>query len=427
MAGIINMASQGRGGDTMMAHMTPGEMVIPKEVAALRPDLVAHVQEGIRRMGGDASKYVAGNGRINPQTGAEEFATQDEITQAYQTQLGRAPDAAGLAYWQANPEGFNGGHGGAFEQGVVQELNSRQPAPAAPAAPNPTPAVAQGYTAAQQAPAVSSPITQRTIDPDKETTAGQINGIINENSPLMQQASARAMQAANDRGLGNSSLAVGAAQGALYNAAMPIANADAGIYGNAATLNTNTQNQFTATKDQTQNQINTNNTGAINTASAFGSGAANQASLQNAQTGSSERNAQLAAATQKTIAANQTASQQTIAANNAASAQIIAGLNNDSQMAIKKVGDTNAEILQTDASASSLHAQAMQTIAGIQQNPNVTDKQGAINQVLATLNNSLSVMGIIGKDLDFSTIPAASTPTTTPSVAAPPPIQREGN
>ena len=394
MAGIINMASQGRNGDTMMAHMTPGEVVIPKEVAALRPDLVAHVQEGIRRMGGDASKYVAGNGRVNPQTGIEEFATEAEVRAAYQSVLGREPEAAGLKNWMDAPD-------------LSTFVSSAQPELDARAKPVSAPAVSQGYEAAQQAPAVSSPVTQRVIDPDKETVAGQVKGIINENSPLQQLAEARSQQKMNDRGLGNSSLAIGAGQTALYDAAMPIANADANIYGNAATLNTNTQNQFTSQKDATQNQINANSTGAINSASVFGADSSNKASLQNAQIASSDRAAQLSATTQKSIAAN-----------NAISQQIISGLNNESQAAIAKLSDQNKEILQTNESSSALHAKAMQTIAGIQADPNITDKAGSINQVLTTLNNSLAIMGLIGNDLDFSSI--TPTATAAPIVNNPP-------
>jgi len=37
--GLLNsVAAQGRNGDTRLAHVTPGEVVIPKEVAAIRPD-----------------------------------------------------------------------------------------------------------------------------------------------------------------------------------------------------------------------------------------------------------------------------------------------------------------------------------------------------------------------------------------------------
>lgn len=101
MAGLLNMAAQGRNGDTRMAHVTPGEVVIPKEVAALRPDLVAHVGDIVRKMGGNPASLTVGRGRVNPTTGIEEFATEEEVRAAYQSVLGRDPDEAGLQNWMA--------------------------------------------------------------------------------------------------------------------------------------------------------------------------------------------------------------------------------------------------------------------------------------------------------------------------------------
>lgn len=96
---IESVAAKGRNGDTMIAHLTPGEVVVPREVAAMRPDIIAHIGSQLKQMGGDPRSIVAGRGRINPKTGIQEFATQDEVAAAYQQYLGRAPDAEGLAYW----------------------------------------------------------------------------------------------------------------------------------------------------------------------------------------------------------------------------------------------------------------------------------------------------------------------------------------
>lgn len=101
MAGLLNMAAQGRNGDTRIAHVTPGEVVIPKEIAAIRPDLVAHIGGIVKKMGGDPTSLVVGRGRVNPQTGIEEFATAEEVRAAYQSVLGRAPDEVGLQHWMA--------------------------------------------------------------------------------------------------------------------------------------------------------------------------------------------------------------------------------------------------------------------------------------------------------------------------------------
>lgn len=106
-----------------------------------------------------------------------------------------------------------------------------------------------------------------------QTVSGQINKVIAADSPLMQQAATGAAQAANQRGLINSSMAVQAGQAALYDKAMPIAQADAQTHGQAAKSNQDAENSFS--------QFNTN---AKNTASQFGAGARNALQSQQMDT-----------------------------------------------------------------------------------------------------------------------------------------------
>lgn len=64
------MASEGRFGDTMMAHVTPGEVMIPP--TRMTPKLMAAWLEAMA--GQDPSRYVAGGANSqNPMTGAPEF------------------------------------------------------------------------------------------------------------------------------------------------------------------------------------------------------------------------------------------------------------------------------------------------------------------------------------------------------------------
>lgn len=99
MKDMKKLAEKGRNGDTRVAHLSEGEVVVPREVAALRPDLIAHVAEQLRRMGGNPRQMIVGRGRKNPDTGIEEFATEEEVRQAYKTVLNRDPDAEGLKFW----------------------------------------------------------------------------------------------------------------------------------------------------------------------------------------------------------------------------------------------------------------------------------------------------------------------------------------
>lgn len=77
-----------------------------------------------------------------------------------------------------------------------------------------------------------------------QTVQDQLQQIIAADSPLMQQARARALQSANARGLLNSSMAITAGDSALYDAAMPIAQQDASTYADAAKFNTGELNTF---------------------------------------------------------------------------------------------------------------------------------------------------------------------------------------
>lgn len=83
-----------------------------------------------------------------------------------------------------------------------------------------------------------------------EAVRSQLQQIIADDSPLMQQARTRALQTANSRGLLNSSMAMTAADSAMYDAAMPIATQDASTYARAGEFNSNTKNTFSRDNNQ---------------------------------------------------------------------------------------------------------------------------------------------------------------------------------
>ena len=156
------------------------------------------------------------------------------------------------------------------------------PAPnnVSPLTPNP------GPTAAQYTPQLS------TVDAGKETTAGQLQSIIAEDSPLMQQARAQAKQGMAQRGLINSSMSQGAGVAAMLERATPIAAADASVFGNRALSNQN----------------------AVNTGGQFNAAQQNQFGLQTGQQGFAAAQAALdraqqTAITDKSIAATSTLAQ----------------------------------------------------------------------------------------------------------------------
>jgi len=90
------------------------------------------------------------------------------------------------------------------------------------------------------------------IDPAKGTVQGQMTGLLSKDSEYMQQAKADSLQAMNSRGLANSSMAVGAGQGAAIRAALPIADADARAYNNQSLTNQQADNAFRTAGNQFQ-------------------------------------------------------------------------------------------------------------------------------------------------------------------------------
>jgi hypothetical protein len=85
--------------------------------------------------------------------------------------------------------------------------------------------------------------SQRLVNKPEETVAGQMQGLIQSDSPYMQMARTSANQQMNSRGLLNSSMAVTAADQAAYAAALPIAQADASVYDTNAKQNLAYQNE----------------------------------------------------------------------------------------------------------------------------------------------------------------------------------------
>ena len=69
------MAQYGRNGDTMMAHVAPGEMVVPSEILQKNPQVARGLGMAFADAGADPLRYTVGSGQnsINPVTGEPEF------------------------------------------------------------------------------------------------------------------------------------------------------------------------------------------------------------------------------------------------------------------------------------------------------------------------------------------------------------------
>ena len=75
-SGLDVLAGMGRYGDTEVAHLTPGEVVVPRRVMQNDPALRRHAAQSMTKAGLDPERYVVGSPKSsrNPRTGAPEFA-----------------------------------------------------------------------------------------------------------------------------------------------------------------------------------------------------------------------------------------------------------------------------------------------------------------------------------------------------------------
>jgi hypothetical protein len=124
-----------------------------------------------------------------------------------------------------------------------------------------------------------TPVT-RTPDA-KETVSGQFNDLIKSDNPLITMGRTMAKQEMNKKGLLNSSMAIGAADAAAYQTALPIAQADAGTYKAVGDMNQNAQNQALQTNASALNDASKVNTDAFLKMATANMDAANKSSLAN--------------------------------------------------------------------------------------------------------------------------------------------------
>lgn len=179
------------------------------------------------------------------------------------------------------------------------------------------------------------------VTPD-QTVEGRINNLTNPNNPIIQQARFRANAAMNDRGLMNSSIAATAADSAAYEAAIPIAQADAATTAKAASYNADQQNQFT---------------------------------LEGSRQGSQMDIARLNADTQKQLSVMDNANREKAAA----------------------ITASNNTLIQTNSQASSAFNQAMAAVNNITNNAQMdaNAKTQATANVWASLISQLNVLGSV--------------------------------
>lgn len=341
-------------------------------------------------------------------------------------------DPAGYAEWQkkAAAAGYNYGPAQAetpttqpSKDGSGMLASAQQSPPVAPPAQAAQPAdpkmsamLQDWYKSYLSSQPKTATANTTAWQPDQNSTVqGQVANITDANGPLMQRAETKALQGVNSRGLLNSSIAVGAGQSALYDAALPIAQQDAGTFAaagkrnadaadatsqfNANSVNRSTSEQSAAGVSGYQQQA-----GLLSQASLQGADIAAQAqrqaediksrtALQGADIASQERMQQAGFGQQQALQAADIASQERRQTADLGSRYDLAQMDAQSRAALQAADAANQQKLQ--AAQAILQTNLATQAQGVQQSMQQYDlavkqaMQGTDNQTrlqLATLD-----------------------------------------
>ena len=69
------MGAMGRKGDSLIAHLTPGDVIIPRDIILENPEFLTKFKKAMQTNQSDYRTHIAGSGyeNYNPETGAPEF------------------------------------------------------------------------------------------------------------------------------------------------------------------------------------------------------------------------------------------------------------------------------------------------------------------------------------------------------------------
>ena len=229
--------------------------------------------------------------------------------------------------------------------------------------------------------ATATPAAATSYDPkafavtSDQTVQGQLKGLIDEDSPLMQQAATRARQDQNNRGTNNSTMAIQAGQQAVIGSALPITQQDATTNFNANLKTVDAQNA------------------ALN----FKAAANNSTSQVNAQLGTNVDLANQQATNQAFTTAVNNNTQLTNTKLNTQSQLALQSLDSQSKVALATMDGQNRQLLQANQGASNAYVQAVTNIANISLSNQMGQpaKDAAIASQLNMLNEQLKAMASI--------------------------------
>ena len=223
-----------------------------------------------------------------------------------------------------------------------------------------------------------------TIDPTTDTVQGQIDTIINKDSPLMQTARTGALQSGQKRGLLNSSMTAQAGEQAVINTALPIAEQDASFY--------NRENEFNASAGNVAlGQTATNQTQA-----AIELEIAEQ--RKQLQSEGTEQEKELATQAGEIEAGRATQAgeiESGLISDRTAGELQIQGLKGEQAVELANIEGQYRTLIQANDSASSFFAQTSASISEILSQPDITadNKNTLVAKEIELLENGLAVIG----------------------------------
>jgi len=340
-----------------------------------------------------------------------------QITDYYNSYLGRAPKQNEVDYWSGQ---MNNGMSATDVQNSFINSPERQAylqqqsmSPTSQASPAPNGQATTQPTAATYQSAQLGDPTKFNVTPE-QTTAGLINQYTDQNSPIIQAAMTRAKEQQNANGTLNSSMAETAGQLAAYQAAVPLAQQDAQTYSKAAAYNADETNQF-----DVQNATFKNQEGQFNAA------AQNTLTGQKMSADASLASARLNADTQRFLGGLSSQTQQAIAGLDNQSKMALAQLDSGTKTQLEQLDNQNKQLLQTNSSAANMFAAYMQQIGNISSSTTMDQaaKDTATQNAIANLNQGLQVLqGVSNIDLSKYFVPGTFAPPPQPAQPATPEV-----
>ncbi len=217
-------------------------------------------------------------------------------------------------------------------------------------------------TPATSAPATNTATTMSVAE--DQLVSGRLNKLLASGSPVFDRAQARAAQAANARGLINSSMANQAGAAALYDVAVPMATNEAQAFQQAAVQNQNATNTANLQTQQLGTQVALTNAAAKNQVSMFNSEQYLKA---------------------KTVEADSYLK------------TILATADNNLKAYMAELESNYKTLMQTDASTASVLTQYLKAMAEVQSSANLdaTGKQTAINNLQTGIQDYIAISDAI--------------------------------